>query len=214
MHTIVPIHNLGDLLQPGNYPCIMIDHTQAKIVWHSGWYRTQRLQSGCQRDTNPLPSGISKSLLYHQAHHYITLLGKQNKDAKEAIVWMLCRFPEGIWSCIKGMSPIKTSYTQNSNWHDVGNICNFWVSIQKSRCPAGPSEAITITIGLMQGCLLSHTLFGLFITHGFGKEINISGRPSPYSSLCYCIILLNLWISYRFYDIISMPLIIFDKKKT
>ena len=76
MYKIVPIHNLEEPLQAGNYENIMIDHTQDKIVWHGGWHRTQGLQSGGQRDTNPLPCGISKSLLYHQAHPYIILFGE------------------------------------------------------------------------------------------------------------------------------------------
>ena len=40
------------------------------------------------------------------------------------------------------------------------------------RCPADLSEVITITIGLMQGCLLSRTLFGKvanYITQGVGN---------------------------------------------
>ncbi|MCO5559545.1 hypothetical protein L7F22_013146 [Adiantum nelumboides] len=183
MHTIVPIHKSGDLLDPGNYRTIMIDHTLAKLY---GPVLEVELSSYAESEGLHAPRQAGFRRAFSTTDHIFTLrcLIDQAKARKRRLHCCFVDFRKAF-DTIPPDRLFQRLQTLGIPSELLWGVFSLYERVSaKVRCPGGTSLSFASTIGVKQGCPLSSTLFGLYIDelsehilHTGGDGVDLAGTP-------------------------------------
>ncbi|MCO5584754.1 hypothetical protein L7F22_038686 [Adiantum nelumboides] len=157
MHTIVPIHKSGDLLDPGNYRTIMIGHTLAKLY---GAVLEAELSSYAESEGLRAPGQAGFRRAFSTVDHIFTLrcLIDQAKAWKKRLHCCFVDFRKAF-DTIPWDRLFERLQTLGIPSKLLWGVFSLYEHVSaRVRCPRGTSLPIASTVGVKQGCPLSPTL--------------------------------------------------------
>ncbi|MCO5564505.1 hypothetical protein L7F22_018166 [Adiantum nelumboides] len=183
MHTIVPIHKSGDLLDPGNYRTIMIGHTLAKLY---GAVLEAELSSYAESESLRAPGQAGFRRAFSTIDHIFTLrcLIDQAKARKRQLHCCFVDFCKPFDTIPRDRLFQRLRILGIPSELLWGVFSLYERVSARLRCPRGTSLPIASTVGVKQGYPLSPTLFGLYIDelsehilHTDAVGVDLAGTP-------------------------------------
>ncbi|MCO5549866.1 hypothetical protein L7F22_003340 [Adiantum nelumboides] len=177
MHTIVPIHESGDTLDPGNYRTIMIGHTLAKLY---GAVLEAELSTHAEVAGIRAPGQVGFRRTFSTIDHIFVLrcLIDGAKAQKRRLYCCFVDFRKAFDTIPRERLFQRLQELQIPS-EMIWGIHSLYTRVSgRVHSPGGLSDPIASTIGVKQGCPLSLTLFGLYIDE-ISDYILLAGGARP-----------------------------------
>ncbi|KAL3683260.1 hypothetical protein R1sor_001282 [Riccia sorocarpa] len=181
MRRVVPLFKAGPKLEPSSYRTIKVVHVFAKLF---GRLLDSRLSTWCEQMGVRAPAQAGFRRRYSTLDHLMTLrvIMEDAKRSGQPLFLLFVDFRKAFDSVSR--EQIKNRLCSLSVPTELTNaVCSLYRSVLVKTSPN--SEGIESTLGVIQGCPLSPTLFGLFIDKLFwlctdnGAGVTLGGIHVP-----------------------------------